>query len=862
MKKIISLFAVLIMCFGITASAEMFSETERKRLDNNIRFLDTIGVLEYNENITQTVTRAEFAKILTAMNKVEAYKSVNAGFIDVNADTINAEYINNVYALGFMNGYGDGCFGPTDTLTYDQAIYGLVRVLGYGSLIENKVSTYAAEAYKIGIYDGAYGHNQYPVTYGSLSVMIMNTLDAEVLNYNPSSKVGEKNGQTLIQKVFGMEKRKGIVTANNRTSLNEPEGVGKNVIRIDDETYICSIQTDEFLGYCVDYYVDSEDEVVFLNKNLSRNDELVINAKQIEDYRNRTYTYTVSSGRTKGEEIPKGSSVIYNGRAISAEADIDMKIKNGSVVFIDNNNDGDYDVVKITNIKSMVIGAVNYDDFLIYDKFDSQNILDLRGAYDNGTLRITNYQGLECELSDILNSNVLSIIMSADKKNVEIQVSKTKVVGMVTCCSDEDEIVGVANENYPFRVGEFAGAVKGGDNGTLYVDIYGYAVYFEKNSEGFIYGYLTRELYEKSTELYGLKIFDFDSGKFRLVFFNEKRVVADGVPYTDINKLLAYLRNGSSEMTPQLIGYKVNSEDRIVKLDTLKNNTGKENEDTLRAYTTASAVEWRSSQQCFRDGKTFTTASTVFIKMPSDMTDISAEDFIIYSQGELSTDAKYTFTSYQTNKNILSADIVLISEIDYPNCGIVEDIVQTINEDNEIIYEIKLFMEDGSEVDAIIDDEENVTNVPVYAEGSGSYKITKGDVISYSYKNVSGTRCIIDTEMIFDYETGYRPGSNPYQSWNSNSLNFYCGNVYSREGSIIGMTTDSLDGEVKEYTSDELTILSLGTSKVYRKDYGEKVNIRRGSASEIVDYETVGSEYSKVFVMTRAMAPKMVYVYN
>ena len=81
-------------------------------------------------------------------------------------------------------------------------------------------------------------------------------------------------------------------------------------------------------------------------------------------------------------------------------------------------------------------------------------------------------------------------------------------------------------------------------------------------------------------------------------------------------------------------------------------------------------------------------------------------------------------------------------------------------------------------------------------------------LLSDEYKN-------LDTEMIFDYETGYRPGSNPYQSWNSNSLNFYCGNVYSREGSIIGMTTDSLDGEVKKYTSDEITILSLGTSKVY-----------------------------------------------
>lgn len=863
MKKVITIFTLIVMCFGITAAADnMFSEKELIKLENNIRFLDEIGVMEYSDNITQTVTRAEYAKILTAMNKVDAYKGATAGFTDVDKNTEYADYINNAYALGFMNGYGDGNFGPTDTLTYDQAIYGLVRVLGYGSLIENNISTYSAEAYKLGIYDDAYGFNQYPITYGSLSVMIINTLEAEVLNYNPSTGVAEKSGETLIQKVFGMEERRGVLTANEITALNQPEGVGNSQVMIDDYIYRTQLDTTEFLGYCIDYYVNSEDEVIFISKNISRNSELEIKAEQIEDYRNRTYTYSISSGRSKTEEIPKGCSVIYNGRAISGEAEIDMHIKNGSVVFIDNNRNGDYDVVKITDIKAMVVGAVNTEDYLIYDKFNPDNILMLGDAYYNGTLNITNYQGLECSIADISAGNVISIIRSADGYNTELKVSKTKATGAITSYSETDELIGVAGEKYQFREGEFTGSASAGENGTLYVDIYGYAIYFEKNSDGFSYGYVIKELYEITLDSYGLKVFDFETGKFKVMYFNEKRVVADGTTYTNDKKLLTYLRNGSSAITPQVIGYKTNTADRIMKLDTLMIASGEDEEDTLRSHTTASDVEWRSSQQCFRDGKTFTTASTAFIKMPSDVTNASQDDFIVYSPGELSTDAKYTFTSYQTKKNILSADIILISEIDYPNCGIVRDIKQTLNQDDETIYEIMLYMEDGSEVSAIIEDEENVTNVPVYAEGTGSYKLTKGDVISYSFKNVSGTKYILDTEMIFDYETGYLPGNNPYQSWSSNSLNFYCGNVYNREGSIIGMTTDSLDSEVKEYTSDELTILSLGTSKVYKKGEGEKLEIIRGSANDILDYETVSGEYSKVFVMTRAMAPRMVYIYN
>ncbi len=857
---------LLSTCLAISASAEnMFSEEDLQRYENNIGFLNEIGVMEYSDNITRTVTRGEFAKVLTALNGTGASVSGVSAFTDVTDTTEYADYINTVASLGFMNGYGGGLFGAEDTLTYEQAVYGLVRVLGYGGIVENNIASYSSQASQLGLYDSTYGGGNYPITYGSLSIMVMNTLEANYLEYDINDKSTSPSDDTLLEKIFDLERYTGVVTSTSVTSLNSADGVGKNNIEIDNEVYYCEVPSDDYLGYTVDYYVDSEDEAVYFTKHLSKNEDFTINAEQIENYANRAYTYKSSNGRNKIEKIPSGCSVIYNGRAITGEADIDMHIKNGELLFIDNNKDGDWDVVKITDIKAMVVGVVNTEDYTIRDKFDRRNILDLQDAYDNEMLTLKNYQGLACEIDDISEGNVISIIMSADGQIAEVHVSKTKKNGSVERYA-VDEFIQVGGEEFPIRGGELTGDVAERGKGTLYVDVFGYGIYFERTSTGMSYGYVTKVFEDPAYETYGIKIYDFDTATLKSFFFDTK-VTVDGIGISNPDSVVSELREG--EMTkPQIIGYSLNTDSEINKMDTLAYNEGKEAEGTLRLHTTStSGVGYRNEMSCFRDGKTFTNASTKFIKIPSAGESMGEEDFMIFSTSDLSNDGKYKFTSYLTGENKLSADYVLMTSTDNLTIfGIVKDTRLTVDDDGEEMYEVNLYTQSGSLI-TVYAERDYIEKAPAYNTGSGSYRIEKGDVISYLVMtDANGESKVQDAQIIFDYDedgdSRYLGGSNPYINWGSSGVNFYCGNVYSRESNLIGMTDDALEGEVPEYTTDQLQLMTLDRGTVFKMQEGRKNEVVAGKTSEILDYESAGEEHSKVFVYLASLVVRMIYIYD
>jgi len=89
-----------------------------------------------NFNPNSTITRAEFATMICRMLGVEseALAITQSSFTDVPAGHWACGYITEAANLGMVNGYGDGRFGPSDTLTYEQAVKVLVCAWGYGDL--------------------------------------------------------------------------------------------------------------------------------------------------------------------------------------------------------------------------------------------------------------------------------------------------------------------------------------------------------------------------------------------------------------------------------------------------------------------------------------------------------------------------------------------------------------------------------------------------------------------------------------------------------------------------------------------------------------------------------------------------------
>lgn len=90
-----------------------------------------IGDENGNFNAENAMTRAEFAKIVCKFtNREQAYKGYGCDYTDVATDFWGYNYIMNATQAGYLRGYGNRVFGVNDTLTEEQAITVLCRMLG------------------------------------------------------------------------------------------------------------------------------------------------------------------------------------------------------------------------------------------------------------------------------------------------------------------------------------------------------------------------------------------------------------------------------------------------------------------------------------------------------------------------------------------------------------------------------------------------------------------------------------------------------------------------------------------------------------------------------------------------------------
>lgn len=111
-----------------------------------------------NFNPDNTISRAETAVILCRLMGVEdeAKAMQVAIFDDVAATHWAAGYVAKAVELGIIRGYGNGHFGPTDPVTYEQIVKMLVCAWGYEGEALAKggwPKGYVAVAAEIGIID-------------------------------------------------------------------------------------------------------------------------------------------------------------------------------------------------------------------------------------------------------------------------------------------------------------------------------------------------------------------------------------------------------------------------------------------------------------------------------------------------------------------------------------------------------------------------------------------------------------------------------------------------------------------------------------------------------------------------------------
>lgn len=136
-KRLLAVLLALVMAFPLAVPA--LAASPFPDVDSNASYAEAVGFLKDagimngddkgNFNPDKTVTRAEMATIICNMlDETEILTTANV-FTDVPTNHWANKYVAKAVELGIVGGYGNGKFGPSDTVTYEQALTMLVRFM-------------------------------------------------------------------------------------------------------------------------------------------------------------------------------------------------------------------------------------------------------------------------------------------------------------------------------------------------------------------------------------------------------------------------------------------------------------------------------------------------------------------------------------------------------------------------------------------------------------------------------------------------------------------------------------------------------------------------------------------------------------
>lgn len=214
-KKLVVLLAVVMMfAFSASAYAANFSDvSERPVVEQDaIKKAVALGIIEGYEDGTfgpdKTITRAEFAKIaVTAAGAKDTATMLEANassFKDVKANSWYTGWINASESLGIFKGDTNGNFRPNDTISNQEAITVLMRLLGYNdNLTGSWPVNYVTKANQINMLDDVNIVASAAAKRGDITVMLDATLDTDIVTYDKDTnefvkKQTTKSGSSYI----------------------------------------------------------------------------------------------------------------------------------------------------------------------------------------------------------------------------------------------------------------------------------------------------------------------------------------------------------------------------------------------------------------------------------------------------------------------------------------------------------------------------------------------------------------------------------------------------------------------------------------------------------------------------------------
>jgi pectate lyase len=177
-----------------------YADVWNTEYEQPVELLAKMGIVSGYEDNTfkpdKTITRAEFAALMVRMLALtDKAKSISEAPFDDTAGHWSAGNIAAGVEAGIINGYGDGNFGPDDTVTYEQAVKMIVASLGYGQKAEEAggyPAGYKTVGDSIGVSKKVVGETP-QANRGNIAIMLRNALIIEIQENGEGARISLLN---------------------------------------------------------------------------------------------------------------------------------------------------------------------------------------------------------------------------------------------------------------------------------------------------------------------------------------------------------------------------------------------------------------------------------------------------------------------------------------------------------------------------------------------------------------------------------------------------------------------------------------------------------------------------------------------
>lgn len=545
------------------------------------------------------ITRAEFcALMIRTLSLEEVMVGLNhqSVFSDVDQDHWAYGHISVAYDLGLINGFPDGTFRPDENITGEQAVKIAVNMLGYEPVALEEggyPNGYIEVGADVGLFKGLPTLSYENMKRGYTARLIYNALYINLMEKTSNGSYSVSDDKTLLLKrldYLGIEQKSGIVTANELTDLYSDKRMRKGDIEIDSVRYQAGdIDTTELLGYRVTYYAHKESGVLLsVVKDINENETFTIKHSDINTVALPEISY-FEGNKIKRERVPTGIPVVYNGKRWYGYTDEDLHIVSGNITLLDNNDDGEYDILFVNTHTNYMVDEVDAENSRVVIKPFSDNGESRFGGrsyidFADSTISLYLYdaEGNEMAFTDLQRNQLLSAYTSKDQAYAKFFAVDEKITGTVEEVGSDGEVVidGVNYRRARNEKKEYLLNMKLGESGEYWLDLEGeIAAKRTVSSEDvpakakseLTYGYVEavavsgpfganvqfKMLLKLSDGTQKIKIYDLDN-----------TVTVNGYS-KDAAEALEIVSPGE-EFVPCLIGFELDGEDHIKSITTLE----------------------------------------------------------------------------------------------------------------------------------------------------------------------------------------------------------------------------------------------------------------------------------------------------